>query len=47
MLHGAVMPLSAGLAHEMATIALVLDTADAHEGLNAFLEKREPRFTGD
>ncbi|MET0506552.1 MAG: enoyl-CoA hydratase-related protein [Burkholderiaceae bacterium] len=47
MLHGADMPLSAGLAHEMATIALVLDTADAHEGLNAFLEKREPRFTGD
>jgi enoyl-CoA hydratase len=46
MLHGADMPLSAALAHEMATISLVLDTNDAHEGCSAFLEKRQPSFQG-
>ena len=46
MLHGADMPLSAALAHEMATISLVLDTDDAHEGCAAFLEKRQPTFQG-
>jgi enoyl-CoA hydratase len=47
MLHGAEMPLSAGLAHEMATISLVLQTRDAHEGCSAFLEKRTPEFKGN
>lgn len=46
MLQGADMPLSAALAHEMATISLVLQSDDAHEGCSAFLEKRQPRFLG-
>jgi enoyl-CoA hydratase len=44
--HGAEMPLSAALAHEQAMIGLVLDSADAHEGCQAFLGKRKPAFTG-
>lgn len=43
---GADMPLSAALAHEQAMISLVLDTEDAHEGINAFLEKRQAKFVG-
>lgn len=43
---GAEMPLSAALSHEQAMIGLVLDSADAHEGCRAFLEKRKPTFTG-
>ena len=27
-------------------IGLVLDSADAHEGCTAFLEKRKPQFEG-
>lgn len=46
MLHGADMALSAALAHELATISLVFDSEDAHEGCSAFLEKREPQFRG-
>jgi enoyl-CoA hydratase len=46
MLHGADMPLSASLAHEMATISLILESDDAHQGCSAFLEKRQPRFLG-
>jgi enoyl-CoA hydratase len=44
--HGLEMPLSAALAHEQATISLVLDSEDAHEGCKAFLEKRPATFTG-
>jgi enoyl-CoA hydratase len=44
--HGLEMPLSAALAHEQATIGLVLDAQDAHEGCSAFLEKRKPTFVG-
>ena len=43
---GCEMPLPMALAHEQALIALVLDSADAHEGCRAFLEKRAPVFTG-
>jgi enoyl-CoA hydratase len=43
---GAEMPLAAALRHEQAMIGLVLDSADAHEGCSAFLEKRPPRFRG-
>jgi enoyl-CoA hydratase len=43
---GAEMPLSAALRHEQAMIGLVLDSADAHEGCAAFLEKRPARFKG-
>jgi enoyl-CoA hydratase len=43
---GGEMPLGAALAHEQAMIGLVLDTADAHEGCSAFLEKRPPQFKG-
>lgn len=43
---GADMALSSALAHEMAMVSLVLDSADAHEGCTAFLEKRNAVFTG-
>lgn len=43
---GADMPLPAALAHEQAMIGLVLDSADAHEGCSAFLEKRAASFSG-
>ncbi len=43
---GADMPLSAALPYEQAMIGLVLDTADAHEGCSAFIEKRKPKFSG-
>ncbi len=43
---GADMPLAGALAHEQAMIGLVLDSADAHEGCQAFLDKRPARFAG-
>jgi len=43
---GADMPLPASLRHEQAMIGLVLDSADAHEGCRAFLDKRRPSFKG-
>ncbi len=43
---GADMALPSSLRHEQAVIGLVLDSADAHEGCSAFLEKRPARFSG-
>lgn len=43
---GSDMPMPAALAHEQAVISLVLDTKDAHEGMSAFLEKRQAVFVG-
>lgn len=43
---GGDMPLSAALGHEQAIVSLVFDSADAHEGCRAFLEKRDAVFTG-
>lgn len=40
------MPLRAALRHEQAMIGLVLDSADAHEGCSAFIEKRKAQFKG-
>jgi enoyl-CoA hydratase len=43
---GADMTLTSALAHEKAMASIVFDSADAHEGCSAFLEKRKPVFTG-
>lgn len=43
---GADMPLPQALAYEQAMIGLVFDSADAHEGCRAFLEKRRADFKG-
>lgn len=43
---GQEMPLGAALSHEQAMIGLVLDSRDAHEGCQAFLEKRPADFKG-
>jgi len=40
------MTLTCALAHEQAVVSLVLDTADAHEGCRAFMEKRPATFRG-
>lgn len=40
------MTLEAALAHEVALMAGLLGTEDAHEGTKAFLEKRRPQFQG-
>jgi enoyl-CoA hydratase len=39
------MPLEAGIESERRAFALALETDDAREGLTAFIEKREPRFS--
>jgi enoyl-CoA hydratase len=44
---GAVLPLEEGLALEKEAFVEVFSTADAREGLAAFLDKRAPKFTGE
>ncbi len=44
--HGADMPSEAALAYEQAMIGLALDSEDAHEGCQAFLDKRAAVFEG-
>jgi enoyl-CoA hydratase len=41
------LPLEAGLDAEQAALARLRATADAEEGIRAFVEKREPGFGGD
>jgi len=43
---GAALPLRDGLALEAEAFVRVFSTADRREGLSAFLDKRQPRFTG-
>jgi len=43
---GLELSLRDGLALEMRGLERLLNTADAREGVGAFLEKRKPRFTG-
>ena len=47
MTHGIDMPMQAALQYEQAMIGLVLDSKDAHEGCQAFLQKRAANFKGE
>lgn len=45
--NGLQVDLSTGLAIEEACYAQVIPTADRLEGLNAFMEKRKPKYKGE
>jgi enoyl-CoA hydratase/carnithine racemase len=44
--HGYGRPLDEGIALEAEAVSELIRTADAREGMDAFLAKRPPRFTG-
>jgi enoyl-CoA hydratase len=47
MILGSEMSLEEGLAMEQLSFDFLIGTKDYEEGRSAFLEKREPKFTGE
>ena len=41
------VPLDSGLAFEILSQTVLFETKDKKEGINAFLEKRKPKFQGE
>jgi enoyl-CoA hydratase len=41
------VPLDSGLAFEVLSQTVLFETKDKKEGINAFLEKRKPKFQGE
>lgn len=46
LIEGNELPLSEGLAVEMAEMVSISATSDAREGVQSFLDRREPEYTG-